>query len=387
VAAAGTLLASFGCSSKQDSAGGSASGEKKTGTVIAHVGDDVITSDEVQARLAEQAPFLRARYEAPAQKKEFVENMVKFEILSKEAVKQHLDKTPEAQSQFKRMLVQELIKSYYDKPVEVSDDDLKKYYDKHLDDYVKPEKVRVQHIFLAGADGKARTEAKAKAAKLLAQVKGELAKQEKGKTPIAASMPMPLFSDLAKQESSDLPTKNIGGDLRFMSQEELSKSYSPEFAKAAFALTTESPISGVIETPKGYHIARLLGRQAATNQAFEDPKFKQTLKDRYLAETRSQRFDEYYQQLKKDANVSIDEKALASVEVPKGGPAGAATPGMPAGHPPVGMNTLPGHPGAGPVGQMPHPIPGPVMGNNGAMPHPMPAAGRPPPPVVQNKSP
>jgi peptidyl-prolyl cis-trans isomerase C len=357
VATAGAMLASFGCGSKTGgSSSATSSTAAKTGDVVAHVGNDVITADEVKARLGEQAPFLRARYEAPAQKKEFVENMVKFEILSQEAIKKGLDKTPEAQSQFKRMLVQELIKNYYDQKVDVSDEDLKKYYDKHIDDYVKPEKVRVQHIFLAapeGTDAKskaARAEAKAKAARFEAKLKADQAAAAKQATPLPPSSPLPAMSELAKQESSDAQSKNVGGDLRFLSQDDLSKQFSAEFAKAAFALTTDAPLSGVIETPKGFHIARLLGRQAATNQPFDDAKFKSTLKDRYLAETRSQRFDEYYQELKKAANVSIDEKALAAVEVPNT-PAKAGAPGMPG------------------VGTMPHAAPPPGMTAGGA-PHP-----------------
>jgi len=390
--AAGAAAAVFGCSSNNSSSpstgttSASTGGAGKTGAIVAHVGDGVITSDEVKARLGEQAPFIRKRYEQPAQKLEFLQNMVKFEILSQEAVKEGLDKSPEAEQSFKRMLVQELIRKYYEKTVDVTDDDLKKYYDKHIDEYVKPEKVRLQHIFFAGAsdNAKARAEAKAKANKILAQLKAEEVKAVKAaklaqaakppapNAPPPPPPPLPIFTDLAKANSDDPGTKNLGGDIRFQSQDELGKAYSPEFAAAAFALKTEAPMTQtLIETPKGFHIARLLSRQNASSQTFDDPKFKDTLKERYLAETRSARFEEYYQGLKKAANVQVDDKALAAVEIPdtpapagtRPGPVGT---GMPMGaggsmHPPMAPPPM-GRPGGLPPGvsPMPHNAPHPV---------------------------
>lgn len=355
-AAAGLALTSFGCpSSSPKPCTSPISSVVKTGETVAKVGGGTITTDEVKARFAEQPAILLERYRTnPAQKLEFVNNMVKFEILSQEAIAKGLDKTPEAQQQFKRMLVQELIKSYYDQKVEVSDEELKKYYEKHVDDYVKPEKTRVQQIFLAapeGTDAKtkaARADAKGKAARMLAQIKAEEVKLRASKTPLPPNAPMTVLTDLAKNNSSDAATKPLGGDTRFQSMDELTKTYSAEFAKAAFALTGENNVSAVIETPKGFHVARLLGKQGAQNQSFDDAKFKEELKTRFLAENRSQRFEEYYQGLKKAANVSVDEKVLATVEVPEKSKAGGA-PGFPGGQP----RAMPMPPGG-----IPHAAPG-----------------------------
>jgi peptidyl-prolyl cis-trans isomerase C len=345
-AAASVAVASIGCTSGGSGTKGPSAGAAKTGTPVAHVGEDTITSDEVKARLAEQAPYMRARYADPTAKKEFLDNMIKVEVFAQEALKEGLDKTPEVQSQFKRSLVSALVKAKNEEKIEVSDDDLKKYFEDHKPDYVKPEKVRVQHIFIAAAP-----DAKAKAQKLLAQIKAEEAKEakDKSKPAPAAAAPLPLLAELARDNSADTLTKPFGGDTRFQSMDELTTKYSPEFAKAAFGLSPEEPQSGLIETPKGIHIARFLGRQPASAQSLDDANFKKQLTERFLAEARSKKLEAYYQELKKAANVSVDEQALAAVEVPNApGGAGAGHPGLPRPIPPVA-------PGGAPAGAIPRP--------------------------------
>src|SRR6185312_7258176 len=118
-AAAGAELASFGigCNSSGKTSGDSAPAAAKTGTVVAHVGNDVITSDEVKARMGEQAPYMRARLNDPTARKEFLENLVKIEVFAQEADKEGLGKAPEVQAQFRRLLVQQLVKEENQKKI------------------------------------------------------------------------------------------------------------------------------------------------------------------------------------------------------------------------------------------------------------------------------
>src|SRR5438270_12425179 len=68
---------------------------EKSGPVVAEVGDEKITADEVRQRLNETSPFLRARYNTVERKKEFLENMVRNELLAQEAIRQGYDKRSE----------------------------------------------------------------------------------------------------------------------------------------------------------------------------------------------------------------------------------------------------------------------------------------------------
>src|SRR5438045_8021345 len=88
--------------------------ETKSGTVVAKVGDESITADELKRRLDETSPFLRARYNTLERKKEFLENLIRNELLAQEAQKQGYDKSPAVREQMKPAMIQALIKPQLD---------------------------------------------------------------------------------------------------------------------------------------------------------------------------------------------------------------------------------------------------------------------------------
>src|SRR5205085_1638207 len=108
---------------------------EKSGPVVAEVGDEKITADEVRQRLNETSPFLRARYNTVERKKEFLENMVRNELLAQEAIRQGYDKSPAVREQTKRAMIQELIKHQLDSKLAGTDlpkDELTKAYNAEL---------------------------------------------------------------------------------------------------------------------------------------------------------------------------------------------------------------------------------------------------------------
>src|SRR6266851_2398350 len=121
-----------------------------SGPAVAHVGDEVITAEEFKRRIDEQSPFLRARYGTLERKKELLEALIRNELLAQEAQRQGLDKSPAVRDATKRAMIQELIKKQLDEKMSGSDipeAELRAFYEAHLDDYVKPERARVYHIF------------------------------------------------------------------------------------------------------------------------------------------------------------------------------------------------------------------------------------------------
>jgi peptidyl-prolyl cis-trans isomerase C len=317
-AALATAALAFACQSGTPSETKPAAAAKAEGPVVATVGPTTITAAEVQKKLGEQSPFLQARYRELSHRKEFVQNLVRFEVLAQEAYRKGLDKEPEVAATLKKVLVQELIRQAFDeKQATYTDDELRAYYDKHIDEFVKPERVRAQHIFVAApaAEKAARGKAKTLLAGLLAQLKANEAKAPLTH-PQHASYSTTLFADLAREHSKDTTTQPTGGDLRYLSKDDMGKQYSPEFATAVFALANSGDLSGVIETPAGLHIARLTNRQLAVNRSFDDAQVRDTIKGRLFREQRTKSFDEYVDTLKKNAGVVINEEVLATVEVP-----------------------------------------------------------------------
>jgi len=296
---------------------------KKTasGPVVAHVGDDVITAEEFKRRIDEQSPFLRARYGTLERKKELLEALVRNELLAQEAQRQGLDKSPAVRDATKRAMIQELIKKQLDEKMsgsDISDAELKTFYDAHVDDYVKPERARVFHIFLPAKDAKEKAKAKAKAATLLKDIQ---AREKKGEAN--------AFQMVATKESKDALSAPMGGDLRFLSKDELAKSHGAEIAEAAFALKNPGDVAGPVETPAGVELIKLQVKTVALNRTFEES--KETVRGRMARERRSKQYDEFVKKLRDSGKVSIDEAELAKVTPEGAAPTPVAVPqGAPA---------------------------------------------------------
>lgn len=122
------------------------------------------------------------------------------------------------------------------KNIKVSDDEINKYIAEHQKDTTQ---IDVSHILFAvpaGADAATKAGIKAKAEKILAQVKATPAK----------------FADLARQYSEDPGSAKNGGDLGYFSKGVMAK----PFEDAAFNMKP-GQISQVVETQFGYHILKL----------------------------------------------------------------------------------------------------------------------------------
>jgi len=318
---------------------------KKSGPAVAKGDSFTITTDDFKARLDEQSPFIRARFASLDRKKEFLDNLVKFEVLAAEAKKQGLDKDPDVQTMMKRVMVQKLVQKSFADDAEaakkIPEADLTAYYDQHKDEYHRPAKVRVAQILVkAPAAGPERAKQEAEAKKLLARVR-----TEEKKTPAG-------FAMVAREASQDDATKPAGGDLGFRSKDELAAQTSPQVADAAFALK-DGEVSDVLPTAQGFAIVKRSGWQDPLDRPFDTVKTQ--IASKLARERRAKDFDDLVKKLRDQSHVKVDEKALEAIPV-----AGApATPGMGGGMM-GGMPPVHGNPGMPPGhGAQPAPAPAP----------------------------
>jgi peptidyl-prolyl cis-trans isomerase D len=142
--------------------------------------------------------------------------------------------------------------------VQVSHDELQAYYDQHRDQYRLPQQVKVSHIWikmpLPGADGKIDDKA-------VAQAQGradELLKQLKAGA---------KFEDVAKKDSEDPGSANVGGSLGWIGKGQT----SVEFEKVAFSLP-KGQVSDVVKSTDGFHIIRVDEKQDAQLKPLDDVK-------------------------------------------------------------------------------------------------------------------
>ncbi len=296
---------------------------QKSGPVVAKVGGETITAAELKRRLDETSPFLRARYNTLERKKEFLENLIRNELLAQEAQRQGLDKSPAVKEQMKRAMIQELIKKQLDERLsgtDIAEEELKKFYQAHVDDFVKPERARVFHILLPAKDAKEKAAARKTAAALLKDIE---AREKKGE--------VNAFQTVAMKESKDQLSAPMGGDLRFLSKGELAKAYNQQLADAAFELKNPGDKAGPVETPAGVELVKLQIKTTALNRSFDES--KESIRGRMARERRSREYDEWMKKLRESAKVSISEAELDKVQV-EATPTPLPAPGM-ATHPPI----------------------------------------------------
>ena len=304
--------------------GEKASGPKKNGPAVATGNGVTITAEEFKARLDEQSPFIRSRYSTLERKKEFLDNLVRFEVLAKEAERQGLDKDPDVQLTLRKIMVQKLVqKNFADQSAgkDLPEAELQKYYDEKKDEFQKPKKVRLAAIVLtapAGTPERAKKEAAAK--KALAQVKA------------AEKSNSLAFAAAVTQFSEDAASKAVSGDLNFKSKDELEKAYGKELAEAAFALKP-GELSGVVAAPQGFYVLKATGVQEEINRPFESVKAQ--IASKLQREKKTKEFDELVKKLKEQAKVTVNDAELEKVTVSAapapGAPGAPGMPGMPPG--------------------------------------------------------
>jgi peptidyl-prolyl cis-trans isomerase C len=324
---------------------GSDGAPKKSGPAVAKGEGLTITADEFKARLDEQSPFIRARFNTLERKKEFLDNLIRFELLAKEAERQGLEKDPDVQLMVKRMMVQKLVQKSFgesktDQPKEVPEAELKQYYAAHQDEYSRPAKIRVAHLLVkAPAAGPERAKKEAEARKLLDRVRAE----EK-KDPAA-------FVALVRQASEDEATKGMGGDLGFKTQPELAGQLSPEAATAAFALQQDGQTTDVVPSAQGFHILKRAGMQEALERPFDA--VKPQIQAKLQKDRRTKDFDDLVKRLRDQAKVAVNDAELEKVAVSGAAPGAAGGPhgamgGMMGGAPPAAPTATPNAPAPAP---------------------------------------
>lgn len=160
--------------------------------------------------------------------------------------------------------------------VKVSESDAKKFYRQNLSKFKYPDKVRASHILISANAEEIKAKISSDAAnkslnkeELQKKVDAEMAIQkEKAEKILAEVKKDPAsFEKVARESSDDKTSAKQGGDLGFFSKQEMVE----PFAKAAFTLRPNT-ISGLVESPYGYHIILVKDRMKAGQEPFEKVK-------------------------------------------------------------------------------------------------------------------
>lgn len=185
------------------------------------------------------------------------------------------------------------------KRLNVTDDQIKKYYDEHPAKFEEPEMARVNHLLMGFVDLKtgAPLSDADKAAKL--KLMQDIVKRARAGED---------FKKLADQYTEDSSGKQMGSELKF--PRGLPK-VPLEFESAAFSLKP-GQVSDVVVSQVGYHVIKLIEIIPAKKLAFDAEK---DIIRKYLERMETEKIkQDDYEKLKKEAGVEILDPQLRDIE-------------------------------------------------------------------------
>lgn len=259
----------FGCTGQSEKEGdskGPGASPSKDLTVVATVNGDPITFGEFAERLS------RAGFKGPdvsfEVKKDFLNRLIEQKMLLKEAQRRRIKVgLPEINERianlrsgqdkdlkdlladqgidfekwkadiWENMMIEKLLSREVDRHVTVTPSEVRKYYNEHPDEFMRPEQVRARQIVVS-SEGEAE--------KVLALLR-------QGAD----------FASLARQKST-APEAVNGGDLGFFAAGEM-----PQEFNEVFRLQIKG-VSSVVKSPYGFHIFKLEERRPAGKRSLEE---------------------------------------------------------------------------------------------------------------------
>jgi len=232
---------------------------KKTGLIV----KDEEVMETINTMLA------RRKYTMEDLLNNLAKDNITFEAHKKE-VKEHL---------LRMKLVRYELKS----KIMITEEEIGEYYRQNRENYEGKEAVRLKQILLIiprGADEKVKTTLRAEADAILARL-------QKGES----------FDVLASQYSQG-PAAAAGGDIGFVEK----GSMQPVVDSAAFSLKKDE-VSGVIESPIGFHIIKVIDKRGAGIKPIES--VREEIKAKIEEDKWDKKYLEWVKELRKKSVIEI----------------------------------------------------------------------------------
>lgn len=175
--------------------------------------------------------------------------------------------------------------------LKVSDDDLRKEFEAHKDQFAE---TRASHILVMYPEQRAAHPGQTKPEDEATKPKTKEDARKLAEELLQRVKNGEKFDELAKKYSDDTGSGEKGGDLGYV---RANVNFVPEFKTALFKLGVNE-VSGIVESPFGYHIIKVLEKRTTP---FEEA--KADLQDEVV----NRKVDEYIKALKDKNIVTIDD--------------------------------------------------------------------------------
>jgi peptidyl-prolyl cis-trans isomerase C len=272
------------------------SGEKGLGEKeLVRINNVSISLEEFQQMLEKQPLEGKMRLLSEKGTRDFLENyVIPREVLYQEAKKKGLDKNKEILAKIEDVRRAILIEAFLEEElrgrIEVSEEEVQRYYKKNQALFMEPQEVKIRHIVV-------NTEP---------ALKEVVTKLSRGES----------FEKLASTYNIG-KFKEDGGNLGYIRRGQLAPPYA-QFEEAAFSLRKRGEISEVISTPYGYHILRLEDMRGSTLKPLNQ--VKERIRFFLQPKKKQEAYLEYVKEAKSKANVLFNEKLWTEEEKKEANP-------------------------------------------------------------------
>jgi EpsD family peptidyl-prolyl cis-trans isomerase len=274
------------------------SGEKK-GDVVAKIDTSVITTKDVEKEINALPEFAKEFFKGQEGMARLVDELVKKELLYVEAKKKGLDKDEEFQRKFEEIKKNALITRLLEKEMkavpQLTDKEVKDYYDGHKDDFVQANAVRLSQIVVKTED----------------DAKKVYERLQKGEP----------FNKLAAEVSMDKASAKSGGDLGLFKRGEMNQ----DLEKVAFSLK-KNQISMPVPLKDGIHILVVTDIKGT---AVDFDKVKGSISQQLTAKKQQDDLEKFIEGLRKNYKVEVNKENFSKISLAPAQPAASEQPGTP----------------------------------------------------------
>jgi peptidyl-prolyl cis-trans isomerase SurA len=175
----------------------------------------------------------------------------------------------------KSLTIEKLVNKEITSKISVTDAEIKELFEKNKESFNLPESYHIAHILVTPVaepdvqnqkkdDAKTPEDARAKALRLLKEV-------QSGKD----------FGTVARESSEDPSSAPGGGDLNFQPLQNI-EGIDPRLAQAVQRMRVGETFPQVVETRYGFHIVKLLEKDAGGQKDLNDPRVQNSVRQNIL---------------------------------------------------------------------------------------------------------
>lgn len=270
-------------------------------TAVATISGQEISEETLRSELRRRFGATPAEAVTLEQKLETLERLVRQEAIFAQAKASGFDQSLEMQARIKNLIIAQFREQRFTNatPV-VSEQEIQTAYEASGDRFVQPASMRGAMLFIAqpaNASAEKKAEARRRAESILAEARAGDAQ---------------AFAQLCVRHSDDQVTRYKGGDLGWFSRG--AATVEPALVDALEKVSKAGDFAPVIETLRGYFIARLVEKRDAARKPLAE--VKELLRHQIARDIAALAERDFHAAMKRGLEIRIEQARVEQLSIP-----------------------------------------------------------------------